>query len=108
MIYSYRADEFGFRFLRPPNWSVCRKKNESALGVFMRIVIRPTVDENGRVAVDLWKALEVLRADNIQTEGAGTFGQDMDAYGVVILMHGADVTRAVAALKKAGIPVAKS
>lgn len=74
----------------------------------MGIVIRPSVDANGPVVLDLWKALEILRLANIQTEGGASFGQDTHAYGEVILLHDKDNAKAVALLEKAGIPAAES
>jgi len=69
----------------------------------MPIIIRPTNDGSGRGVVDLRKALEVLRAANIQTEGGGTLGRDEEAYGVIELVHETDVRRAIVALNRAGI-----
>jgi len=43
----------------------------------MRIVIRPSITENRHLVADeISKALEVLRAATIQTNGGGTVGHN--------------------------------
>ena len=75
----------------------------------MRIVIRPsTVENRSLISDDISKALDVLRAATIQTDGGGTVGQNGDAYGVILLSHEADIPRAIDALAQAGIDASQT
>ena len=75
----------------------------------MRIVIRPSTAENQNlISDDITKALDVLRAATIQTDGGGTVGQNGDAYGVILLSHEADIPRAIEALAQVGISASET
>ena len=75
----------------------------------MRIVIRPSIAENRRLVADeISKALGVLRAATIQTNGGGTIGLDDDAYGVILLARETDIPRAIEALAQAGISASET
>lgn len=72
----------------------------------MRIIIQPR-DNSAESFVDLShqirKAIDILRAAYISTEGGGTVGTNGDAFGALILRYDADASKAIAALTKAGI-----
>ena len=71
----------------------------------MRILIQPPEDNVGahHVGDEVRKALEVLNAAYIKTEGGGTLAGDGVVTGVVMLRSEADASRALAVLDKAGI-----
>ncbi len=72
----------------------------------MRIIIQPPNNSSEGFAAlsrEIRKAIEVLRAAYIPTEGGGTVGTDGNAFGALILRYDDDAPRAIAALTDAGI-----
>jgi hypothetical protein len=72
----------------------------------MRILIQPpNYSEGGQAELgrEIGRAIELLRRAYIPTDGSGTVGYNGDMFAALILRRGQDGTRAVHALKKAGI-----
>ena len=71
----------------------------------MRILIEPphAIAEVQRASDEVRKALEVLEAAHIKTQGGGTIESDSIVTGVLVLRTDDDADQAVEALARAGI-----
>ncbi len=71
----------------------------------MRILIQPprATDDTTRASDGVHKALEVLDAAHIKTQGGGTVESDGSVTGVLILRFDDDSVKAIEALARAGI-----
>ena len=71
----------------------------------MRILIQPPEDAAGghHVGDEVRKALEVLNAAYIKTEGGGTLASEGAVTGVIVLRSEDDASKALAVLVEAGI-----
>ncbi len=71
----------------------------------MRILIQPphAADDIARASDEVHRALEVLEAAHIKTQGGGTIESEGSVTGVVVLRFDDDTEKAIEALAEAGI-----
>ena len=79
--------------------------NDKGLGDGMRILIEPphVIADVQRASDEVRRAMEVLDAAHIKTQGGGTIESDSVVTAVLVLRFDDDAVKAVEALARAGI-----